>query len=186
MSTLKSNITAKRLALLAQNDEKIFHIKDLASLWNIKNPNTLRITLKRYVEEQLIYRIYRGFYSLVPLDKIPPLLLGAKALHRYCYVSTETVLSNEGYINQIPYYYTFVSERRYQFSINGHHFSSRQLNKKFLYHNEGVYEEDGLRKATVERAIADMLYFNSKYYFDKEPDWDKINLLQKKIGYPIT
>jgi len=108
MSTLQMNVTGKRIARLAQNGEILFHTKDLANIWDIANPNTLRVTLKRYVQNKLIYRMYKGFYSLIPPHTLPPLLLGAKALHRFCYVSTESILTKEGYINHIPSHHTFI------------------------------------------------------------------------------
>lgn len=186
MSTLKSNITARRIALLAEKGEKIFHTDDLANLWNIQNKNTLRVTLKRYVEDGLIRRIYRGFYSLSPIGEIDPVLLGAKAIHQFCYLSTETVLRQDGYILQSVDCYTFVSSKSLRFVVGGHELKSRQLDEKYLYNPEGVLLKDGMKIATAERAICDMLYFNPNYHFDRPIDWRKIRSMQKKIGYPLT
>lgn len=186
MSTLKTNITAYRLSQLSKNNEIIFHINDLSNLWGIQNPNTLRVTLKRYTEARLIHRIYRGFYSLLPIDKIDPFLLGAKALHAFCHVSTESILFEEGYINQKPYLFTFISEKSAKFQINDYFFRSRQLKDKFLYQDIGIYIKNGVRKAILKRAIADILYFNPKYNFDKKVNWKEIKKIQKEIGYPIT
>ncbi|MFA4890764.1 MAG: hypothetical protein WC604_00175 [Candidatus Gracilibacteria bacterium] len=186
MGTLKSNITAHRVALLAKKGEKIFHIDDLANLWNIQNRNTLRVTLKRYVEKGLFYRIYRGFYSLVPIDELDPAFVGAKAIHQFCYLSTETVLRWEGYILQSIGYFTFVGSKTLRLVIGGQEFKSRQLDEKYLYNPEGVSLRDGMKIATVERAICDMLYFNPNYHFDRSIDWQKIRSMQKKIGYPLT
>lgn len=186
MSTLKSNITARRIALLAEKGEKVFHTDDLANLWNIQNKNTLRVTLKRYVEDGLIRRIYRGFYSLFPIDKIDPVFLGVKAIHQFCYLSAETILRQEGYILQSIDYYTFVSSKSLKFVIGEHEFKSRQLNDKYLYNPEGILLKDGVSIATAKRAVCDMLYFNPNYHFDRPIDWKKIRSMQKKIGYPLT
>jgi len=186
MSTLRSNVTARRIALLAKTGERIFHTNDLANLWNIQNKNTLRVTLKRYVEDGLIYRIYRGFYSLFPIDEIDPALMGAKAIHQFCYLSTETVLRQEGHILQNISYYTFVGSKGLKFVIGGYEFKSRQLDEKYLYNPEGVLLRDGVKIAIVERAVCDMLYFNPSYHFDRSIDWKKIRSMQKKIGYPLT
>jgi predicted transcriptional regulator of viral defense system len=186
MSTLKSNITASRIALLAKKGEKVFHTDDLANLWDIQNKNTLRVTLKRYVENGLFYRIYKGFYSLVSIDELDPVLIGAKAIHQFCYLSTETVLRQEGYILQNIGYHTFVGQKGLKFVIGGHKFKSRQLDEKYLYNPEGVLLKDGVKIAAVPRAICDMLYFNPNYHFDRPIDWRKIRFMQKKIGYPLT
>lgn len=186
MSTLKSNITANRIALLAKTGERIFHTEDLANLWSVQNKNTLRVTLKRYVDNGLIYRIYRGFYSLIPIGEIDPVLIGARALHRFCYLSTETILRHEGYILQSVDYFTFISSKSLGFIIDGHKFKSRQLDEKYLYNPEGILLKDGVKVATTERAICDILYFNPNYHFDRPIDWRKIRSMQKRIGYPLT
>lgn len=186
MSTLKDNITARRIVLLAKKGEEIFHTQDLANLWDIQNKNTLRITLSRYVKKGLLYRIYKGFYSLLPVDELNPVLVGAKALHQFCYLSTETILFQEGYISQNIDYYTFVSEKSLKFTVNGYKFKSRQLDEKYLYQSEGVFLKDKIKTATPERAICDMLYFNPNYHFDKPINWEKIRSMQKKIQYPLT
>jgi predicted transcriptional regulator of viral defense system len=182
----KHNITARRFALLAAKDEKIFHIKDLAALWQIQNANTLRITLGRYQKDGLIYRIFKGFYSLVPPDELSPPELGAKALHSFCYLSTETVLYDEGFVSQKPSSYTFVSPKSKKFKLVDASYKSRQLKSKYLYNPAGICLKDGINIASPERAIADMLYFNPKAHFDKNPSWDKVKEMQKSLGYPLT
>jgi predicted transcriptional regulator of viral defense system len=192
MSTLKRNIivrrnvTAHRFALLAAKNEKIFHVKDMAALWQIQNANTLRITLGRYIESGLLHRIFKGFYSLIPPDELNPLELGAKALHSFCYLSTETVLYDEGFISQKPSAYTFVSQKSKKFKIEESSYKSRQLKNKYLYNPAGICLKDGINIASVERAIADALYFNPKTHFDKNPSWNKVKEMQKSLGYPLT
>lgn len=168
MSTLKNNITANRIALLSRTNETIFHLDDLANLWQIQDKNTLRVTLVRYVKTGLLFQIYRGFYSLSPLEKIDPLLLGSRAIHDFCYLSTESVLFESGYISQPPSYYTFIGKKSLKFTIGPYHYSCRQLDEKYLYNPEGVFIENGIQKATPKRAIADMLYFNPRHHFDKK------------------
>lgn len=183
---MPSGIQAQRIAILAKKSEKIFHSKDLANLWGISEPKTLHITLKRYTDADLLYRIYRGFYSTVPLEDLSPEEVGAKALHSYCYLSTETVLFKTGYISQKPQAMTFVSSKHKTFTIGGRSYLSRQLKKPFLYNSEGISEQDGIKVASPERAIADLLYFNPLASFDKKVNWKAIRALQKKIGYPLT
>lgn len=186
MSTLKNNITAQRIQQLAQKGEVLFHTKDLANLWQISHPNTLRVTLKRYVQSGLLNRIHRGFYSLVPLNQIDPLLLGAKAIHQFCYLSLQSVLYPAGYVSQPPSAHTFVSEKSKRFQMGDYKYIGRQLAPQFLYHPEGIEIIDAVQRATPERAIVDMLYFNPKVHFDKKIPWKKIRAIQQKIGYPLT
>lgn len=185
MSTVKSNTTSERFAKLARLSEMVFHIQDLANLWEITDKNTLHTTLKRYVQKGLLYRIYRGLYSLKPISEINPLLLGQKALQGYCYVSTETILSEAGIINQIPRVITYISDKNRHFSIGDNQYYSRQLKDLFLFNPEGINESSRIRTATIERAVADMLYFNPFYYFDNEKmiHWEKVKYIQTSVGY---
>ena len=183
---MSSGLQAQRIALLANKGETIFHIKDLATLWNIREPKTLRMTLKRYADAGLLHRIYRGFYATLPLEDLSAEELGAKALHAYTYLSTETVLFQQGYMSQKPQAITFISSNHKIFNIGGRAYLSRQLKKAFLYSPEGLQEQNGIKIASVERAIADLLYFNPLASFDKKVNWSAVRSLQKKIGYTLT
>lgn len=178
-----------RFAELARLGEIVFHTDDLANLWRITNKNTLYTTIKRYVEQGLIFRIHKGFYAIKPPREIDPYLLGVKALHSYGYVSCETILREQGIIQQELSAITLVSGETKRFLIAGNRYYSRKLSDQFLYQQIGIEVlENGVRKARVERAVADILYFNSHAYFDAENriNWEKVQALQKEIGYPLT
>ncbi|MFA5855013.1 MAG: hypothetical protein WC846_01840 [Candidatus Gracilibacteria bacterium] len=180
-------VPSNRIAVLARQNHPIFHVKDLANLWNIKSINTLYVLLKRYAARGLLFRIYKGFYSFLPPEKLDPLLLGVKALHSYAYVSTETVLVEEGLMMQMTYGHTLISSHSCHFKIGPYSFKSRKLKDNYLYNPAGIFEENGILKATPERAVADLLYFNPKAYFDGMHlvDFKKVRSIQKEIGYPL-
>ena len=176
-----------RFALLARSGEVIFHSSDLASLWQVKNPNTLNTTLKRYTQQGLLYRVYKGFYSLKPVAELDSWLVGIKVLHKYTYVSTETILSQAGIILQNIPYVTLISSESRRFTIAGRHYYCRQLADKYLHHQIGIEEKNGIYFAGVERAVADLLYFNQRAYLDAQGsvDWSQVKKIQKAIGYAI-
>lgn len=179
---------SKRIAILARQSHSIFHASDLASLWGIKNTNTLYSLLKRYNQKDLLFRIYKGLYSLLPLEKLDPLIIGTKALHGFSYVSTETILVQAGMITQMDYHYTFVSNHSRRFQVGNYSFISRQLKDQYLYNPSGITCENGVLKANITRAVADLLYFNPKAYMDgiNRIDFTKVREMQKEIGYPLT
>lgn len=185
MSTAYINKKQRRFADIASMGEIVFHVSDLANLWNISNSNTLYTTLKRYTQAGLIHRIQKGMYSLIPPDDLDPLLLGVKAVHKYAYISTETVLFREGIINQKPKSVTIISSISKKFSIAGNFYISRQLNDRYLFNPEGIYKIDKIQTASVERAAADLLYFNPEAYFDAVNlmNWERISEIQKSLGY---
>lgn len=194
MSTVKNNdklnkgLYLSRFSQIAKLGILIFHTRDLANLWQIKSANNLHTTLKRYAQKGLLFRIYRGLYSLKSVDQLNPALVGIKALHRYSYVSTETILVQAGIIQQKLDQTTFVSSISKKFSIGPYNFRSRKLADKFLYNETEIIIDQGIKKTSIERAIADLLYFNPKVYFDAEKliDWKKVKAVQKSVGYPLT
>jgi len=193
MSTGLVNVKATRIpqpnrfAEIARLGEIVFHTNDLANLWRITKKNTLYTAIKRYVQNGLLFPIHKGFYAIKPIEEIDPVLLGIKALHGCAYASCETVLAEDGIIQQIPQAITLVGAHTRRFAIGPHRYYTRKLATAFLHNPAGiVVAENGVRKAGRERAIADMLYFNPRSYFDAAHliDWDRVSLLQRDIGYP--
>lgn len=187
MSTGQSNTTQSRFAKLARLGEQVFHTQDLANLWGIGNKNTLYTTLKRYTKAGLIFRVYKGLYSIKPVDKVDPYLLGVKALHKFAYISTETILSKAGIILQDIQYITIISSESKKFSIGDINYRSRQLDDKFLFQTNGIDIKGGVNIATTDRAVADLLYFQPSFYFDNpnQIDWSGVRKIQKEV-YDIT
>lgn len=183
-----SGAYGERVAALARFGQTIFHTTDLASLWHLRDQNTLYTTLRRYTQKGILVRIYKGLYALKPVDELDPLLIGMKALHRFCYVSTETVLAEHGIIQQKLTAITLISDISKQFSVGAHHYRCRKLQDRYLYNSAGIIKQGDVWTAALERAIADMLYFNPYAYFDgaSRVNWDKVRALQQKIGYPST
>ncbi len=176
----------RRLNELIKLDRKIYHTNDLALLWDITNKNTLYTAIKRYVQKGVLLPVYKGLYSTVPLSQLDPLQLGKAIIHRYTYLSTESVLAQAGVIAQIVYPYTFISDRPKKVTVGTLSFLIRQLKPDYLYNPTGIIDHHGVFVATPERAMADMLYFNPRYHFDvpESLDLQKVKSLQKEIGYP--
>ena len=186
MSTLYKNIAAQRIAQLAVTQQPLFHADDLATLLGIQNDNTLRVTLHRLVRAGILHRVWRGLYSILPIETIDPIQLGSACLHQFCYLTTESVLRDSGYILQSVDAVTFASGVSRKFAVRDHRFVSRRLHPRFLHNAAGIRKIDGVFRATPERAIADMLYFHPQYHFDHSVDWKRVRSLQQTIGYPLT
>lgn len=175
-----------KISLLLESNQKIFHTQDLGIIWGISNKNTLYKTVQRYIANNTLKPIYKGMYSTAQVSQLNPWEMGIKAIHSYAYISCETILFQNGYINQPSQCISLISAKSKQFQINNHVFKSRQLKDEFLYNDIGVIQDNNVHVATSNRAIVDMLYFNSRTHFDITPNWKDIRQLQKSIGYPIT
>jgi predicted transcriptional regulator of viral defense system len=174
-----------RINELIKLDRKLYHSQDLAILWNISNKNTLYTTIKRYVKKGILISLYKGLYSTVPVSQLDPYELGRAIIHRYAYLSTESVLVQKGIIFQALYGYSFVSDISKKVTIGKNNYIFRQLSEKYLTNSAGIEDHNGIYIASTERAIADMLYFNPKYHFDLNPqiDWNKVKQIQQEVGY---
>jgi hypothetical protein len=174
------------MSALNQLNRKIFHTNDLAILWRITNRHNLYVTITRYVDKGVLFPIYKGLYATVPLDSLNPLELGRAIIHRYTYLTTEMVLAQAGIISQTVYDYTFVAEVSKRVMVGAWSFRYRQLKDEYLHNPAGIVNQDGFFRASTERAVADMLYFNPKYHFDvpKSINFDKVRLIQQEVGYP--
>jgi len=179
----KRNLT--KLAILLKQKRNIFHTEDLELLWGITNKHTLYSTLHRYTKNNYLIPIQRSLYSTLPLNQLNPIELGSALIHQFTYLTTESVLSQAGLIFQDIPHLTFVSRKVKKFTVNKTSYFCRQLKDEFLFHPAGIIQKTGYKQATSERAIADLLYFNPKYYFDAtaQINWPSIKKLQKQIGY---
>lgn len=174
-----------RISELIRLDRKLFHTNDLAILWGIADKHNLYMTISRYIDRGILFPVYKGLYSTVPLTSLDPLQLGQAIIHRYTYLTTESILSQAGIISQIVYDYTFAAELSRRATVGQWSFRFRKLKDDYLYNPAGIVTQNGVFVATVERAVADMLYFNPKYHFDvsQSIDFDKVRLIQKEVGY---
>lgn len=174
-----------RIDQLLKADQQLFHTNDLALLWGISNRNTLYTLIKRYVGKGILFPIQKGFYSVIPINRIDSIRLGIGLLHQYAYLSTETVLVSAGIIHQDITAITLISAVSRRMEIGNRRYIARRMHDRYLYQTEGIVEVKGYLKATVGRAVADLLYFNPHYHLDEQEriNWKEVKLIQKKVGF---
>jgi predicted transcriptional regulator of viral defense system len=173
-----------KIAILLKQKEKLFHTADLAVLWKISNLKTLYQTIYRLVKKGILFRVQKGFYSVVPLGQINPINLGFRAINSFAYLSTESVLSMKGVINQPVNKITFVSSFSDNFVLEENIYLVRQLKVRSLHNTLGITEdEQGFLVANLERAVVDMLYFRPQYHFDGVDliNWNLVKNYKKQI-----
>ncbi len=170
---------------LVNTGKTLFHTRDLALIWKIDRPATLHMRVMRYQEKGMLYPIQRGLYSLVPYNKLDPTNVAVAINHGYCYLTTETILERNGVINRRVNGLTFASGRSKRFLWHENEFIFRQITDKFLFQTAGITQNGDLFSANLERAVADMIYFNPKFHLDTPNviNWDKVSQIQKEVGY---
>lgn len=176
-----------RITQLNLTNRRVFHTNDLAVLWGIDDRNLLYKTISRYLARGILFHIFKGLYAIVPLSDLDPLELGTAVIHRYTYLSTETVLAQAGIISQAVYDLTFITDQSKRVQVGEWSFRYRQLKDAFLYHHMGIEQRQHGFVATPERAVADLLYYNPRYHFDVPVliDFDQVRAIQQEVGYGV-
>ncbi len=174
-----------KLILLLQSKQTLFHTHDLALLWGIENRGTLRMTISRYVKKGVLKSVFKGLYSTVSINELDKFQLGMSLIHKFCYVSLGSVFEMHGVINQKVHSVNFISLVSKKIEFDDKLFIYRQMDIQFLLNFEGVTFENGIYKASLERAVADSDYFNLNVYFDS-PDminWNRVAEIRALVGY---
>ena len=160
-----------------------YHTQDLAVIWGITNKNTLYKTISRHLKRGVLRSVHKGFYVTVPLDQIDPVEIGIAFLHAFAYLSTESVLSAAGVINQNPEAITLASSVYKSFKLGDKLYKVRKLKDKYLLNDQGLVSKNGYLAASSERAAADLLHFDPKYYLDNKKllDWSAVTKIQREV-----
>jgi predicted transcriptional regulator of viral defense system len=174
-----------KIKILLQRDQRIFTISDLALLWEIDNRNTLRKSIQRYVDREILFRIYKGLYSTLPLGELDKYELGCAVSGAFSYVSGESVLAKEGLIMQDIKKITLFGKKKKEVEIGGNVYLCRYLNDKYLLNRVEIDDQKGYAIASIERALADLRYINPKFFIDNDIsiDQEKVHKLSREIGY---
>ena len=94
------------LEKLADPQHYLFSVSDFSALFPQKSQTALMVLLGRAVKNSSLERICRGYYiyqkTAYPKDLVLFHLAARLRADYFCYLSLETVLSEEGIISQIP------------------------------------------------------------------------------------
>jgi predicted transcriptional regulator of viral defense system len=174
-----------KIKILLQREQRVFSTSDLALLWEIDNRNTLIKSIQRYIDRGILFRIYKGLYSTLPLEKLDKYELGCAVSGPFSYVSAESVLEKGGIIMQDINMVTLFGQKAKELKVGKYNFLCRYLSDSYLLNRVGIDDQKGFAIASVERALADLSHINPKYYIDNSMgvDMDKVNKLINELGY---
>ena len=154
-----------------KNSRTVFRINDIALLMGDEKTSALCKILNYYVKTGKLLNPRKGFYAK---ENYKPEEL-ACLLYPPTYISLEYVLQREGVIFQYDSAITNVSYLVRETEIDNQTFRYRQIKGNILTNTTGILlNKDNINIATAERAFLDMLYLNSRYYFDN------LHILDKK------
>lgn len=171
--------------LLLQTNQRIFKTSDLALLWGIQNRNTLTKTIQRYIDRGILFRLYKGLYSTLPIKDLNKYEVGCAIGGAFSYISAESILAKEGIIFQDIKKVTLFGKKQKEIKVGDTTYLCRYLNDRFLLNRTGINDNKGYSIATVQRALADLRHINLKFFVDNNLSIDQreVNNLSKEIGY---
>ena len=155
------------LDFLDNNDVWLFDIDFTCSYFRASNRQSIKVALSRFAKIGLIHRVAKDLYAN-PRAKSKPLYalehIASRLRHKTTtYLSLESVLSEDGYISQIPNRLTFISKGRSQVFITPYgiiEFTYTNTPLEVL-HKDCYYDSDrGIYIANTQQAISDIYRHN--------------------------
>lgn len=171
--------------ILIQSGQRIFTTSALALLWDMPNRASLIRTISRYVNKKILFKIYKGIYSTIPVKDLNKYEIACAIGGPFSYISGETVLVKEGVLMQEINKVTLFGRKAKKVTIGGKTYLCRYLNSKYLLNRAGIKDNQAYAVASPERAVADLRYINPNFFIDNKLaiNEDKIKKLSEEIGY---
>jgi len=151
------------ISKLIQSKKTVFTYKDLEILLWIKNRNTIKSLLARYVSSWIIEKKYQWIYVLPQYN----IFEFATKVKKDSYISFETVLKDEWIIFQNYWDKIFLaSDKVWSKNIWWYTFEYRKIKDSILHNPLWLIQKWQYAIACPERAVCDRLYLSANYYFD--------------------
>jgi hypothetical protein len=166
----------KILREVLKSSRTVFKINDIALLLEDEKSSALAKTLFYYIKTGDLLNLRKGFYAKkgYRLEEL------ACLLYPPTYISLEYVLQRAGVIFQYDSAITNVSYLTREIEIDNQTIRYRTIKGEILTNPLGIIlNKDNINIATPERAFLDMLYLNSRYYFDN------LRILDKKAIHQL-
>ncbi len=146
-----------------QDTRTVFRLIDIALLTGETNFQPLSKKLNYYVRSGKLNNPRKGIYTKTNYN---PQELACN-IFTPSYVSLEYVLQKAGIVFQYDSAITSVSYLRRDIEVEGLTYRFRKIKGEILVNPAGILrQQNNINIATPERAFLDMLYLNTKYYFD--------------------
>lgn len=157
----------------------VFTCNDLRILLNQQNDVILHRQIKNLEEGGVLRRFKKGFYTVKEFD---PKVLACR-MYPDAYISLGSILAEKLLIGSVPAKTTYAVKtgRARMFSGSGMTISYFGISPGLLF---GYSVDNGVRRATAEKAFLDTLYFHQKgrrFSFDFYTDVDTTRLDIKLI-----
>ena len=173
-----------KLVQLANSKKRVFTAQDLAVIWGYSDEDKLFELIKYYSRQGEIFTLTRGLYSMHDYSEDEMrgdqklLYEIANKLVPNSYVSLYTILAQEGVMHQYYDAIYSIAKRKVTRNVNGVKFEYRRVKDSVLLNDWGIVNDEGVRRATAERAVLDSRYLYPKWEIENLERVDS-NLLKQ-------
>ncbi len=159
-----------------QDIRTTFRLKDIALLTGETNFQSLNKKLNYYVRSGKLQNPRKGIYTKPAYNEEEL----ACTVYTPSYISLEYVLQKAGIVFQYDSAITAVSYLCRSIEVENRTIQYRKIKSELLVNTSGILRQNNqINVASAERAFLDLLYLNSKYYFDN------LNPLNKELVYKL-
>jgi hypothetical protein len=171
------NIQQDIILSIYRDKRSVYRLKDIALLVGETNFQSLNKKLNYYVFTGKLLNPRKGVYAKP--DYNPEEL--ACSIYIPSYISLEYVLQKSGVIFQYDSGITAMSYLSRTIEVDEITYRFHKIKGEVLVNTKGIHrQEDHVNIASAERALLDVMYLNTDYYFDN------LNPLNKKIVYDLV
>lgn len=142
--------------------QMVFTLHEIAMMMGVIDTRTLAARLNYQVRNKRLLNPRRGIYAK-PDYKMEEL---ACVLYKPSYLSLEYVLQRTGVVFQYDTTFTMVSYLNRHIEVDNQNIQYHQIKGEILSDTRGIERRQNMNIAIPERALLDIMYLNSEYYFD--------------------
>lgn len=160
--------------------QTVFTISEIALLANDYTGEKLFSALKYARKSGNMIRISRGFYAF---DQNYNRQEFANKFRSPSYISLYTIFQESGMVFQ-PYQSIFViSNRNQTITIDNQTYIYRKIKDEHLLNPLGIVTQEGINKASPERALCDLIYLDGDEYIDnlRNIDWNLVKKINQSV-----
>jgi predicted transcriptional regulator of viral defense system len=158
-----NNTKYSKYETLLKSGFTVFDISDLSMIWEYDTNVKTALLAKYYEEKGKLIRLKNGVYTIA--DNPEPFEIAQKILSP-SYISFHSALKYHGVVFQWYESISSASIHRRTIKAKETTYEYCQLKADIFFNPEGIESTGKYNIASIERAICDTLYLDSKAYFD--------------------
>lgn len=170
---------------LNRSSKTVFSAREIALILGETDTDLVKSKINYYVKRGEIIAIRRGIYAK---DEVYSDYELATKVYTPSYIGFETVLTKNSINFQFDSRIHVASYLSREIKIGEISIFYRKLKNEILLNPAGIFYDNGVAWASLERAFLDTIYLNGKRYFDNlEPiNWEICKSLLSIYGGAIT